>query len=201
MINHTENRKIILVIIILALLVGGIILIRRERQLMLTANMVKNAGNLPEISKAQFELIASQYLQPAHLLKKTGEVFSLDVVITAPGRKLDGADTIIKYDPKMVEVTDIKQGQFFTNYPRKTIDKVNGLIKMTGFSPKDANANGDNFIFFTIEAKALASGTAKFDFEFEKGRTNLSTVVERKTSRNLLGTVKGTAVSITGKLI
>ncbi len=198
MINHTENRKIILVIIILALLVGGIILIRRERQLMLTANMVKNSGNLPEVGKAQFELVASQYLQPAHLLKKTGETFSLAVVITAAGRQLDGADTIIKYDPKLVEVTDIIPGEFFTNYPRKTIDQVNGVIKMTGFSPKDANADGDNFIFFTIEAKALVSGTAKFDFEFEKGKTNLSTVVESKTSRNLLGKVTGATVSISG---
>lgn len=198
MINHTENRKIILVIIILTILIGGIFLIRRQRQLMLTANMVKNAGNLPEVGKAQFELVASQYLQPAHLLKKTGETFTLGVVITAPKRKLDGADTIIKYDPKMVEVTDIKQGEFFTNYPRKTIDKANGVIKMTGFTPKDTNANGDNFIFFTIEAKALASGTAKFVFEFEKGKTNLSTVVESRTSRNLLGTVAGATVSITG---
>lgn len=198
MINHRENRKIILIIIILALLIGGIFLIRRERQLMLTANMVKNAGTLPEVSKAQFELVASQFSLPAHLLKKTNETFSLDVVITAPGRKLDGADTIVKYDPKLVEVTDIKPGEFFSNYPRKTIDQVNGVIKMTGFSPKDVDADGDNFIFFTIEAKALTSGTAKFDFDFEKGKTNLSTVVESKTSRNLLGTVKGTTVSITG---
>lgn len=198
MINHTENRKIILVIIILALLVGGIILIRRERQLMLTANMVKNAGNLPEVSKAEFELIARQFILPAHLLKKKDETFNLDVVITAEGRKLDGADAIIKYNPQMVEVTDIKQGEFFTNYPRQTIDQANGVIKMTGFTPKDTNANGDNFVFFTIEAKALVSGTAKFDFEFEKGKTNLSTVVENKTSRNLLGIVAGATVSITG---
>lgn len=198
MINHTENRKIILVLIILAILIGGIFLIRRERQLMLTANMVNNAGVLPEISKAQFETVASQFIQPAHLLKKTYETFSLDVVVTAPGKILDGADTIIRYDPKLVEVTDITPGEFFTNYPRITIDKVIGVIKVTGFSPKDASLTGDNFIFFTLQAKALLNGSAKFDFDFEKGKTNLSTVVESKTSRNLLGTATGATVSISG---
>src|SRR3989338_2365765 len=198
MINHTENRKIILVIIILAILIGGIFLIRRERQLMLTANMVKNPGVMPEISKVQFELVAGQFIQPVHLLKKTGEIFSLDVVVTAPDKKLDGADTIIKYDPRLVEVTDITPGEFFTNYPRITIDKVIGVVKVTGFSPKDANLTGDNFIFFTLQAKALLKGSAKFDFDFEKGKTNLSTVVESKTSWNLLWTVAGATVSISG---
>lgn len=198
MTNHTENRKIILVIIVLVILIGGIFLIRRERQLMLTANMVKNAGSLPETSPIQFELVAGQFIQPVHLLKKVGDSFNLDIILTAPGRKLDGADTILKYDPSLVEVTDIKPGEFFTNYPRKTIDQVKGEVRVTGFSPKDSKANGDNFIFFTLEVKALKKGTAKFDFGFEKYKTNLSTVVENKTSRNLLGKVTGSTVSISG---
>lgn len=125
-----------------------------------------------------------------------GESFTITADFAAPGKKLDGADAVVLFDPAYLEIEEIADGIYFQEYPRKTIDPENGIIKVTAYRTEDNNPIRNSITLFSLKVRSLQRGATGLDFDFQKGKTNLSNVVEKGTSRNILGSVKNTKIII-----
>lgn len=133
-------------------------------------------------------------LKPATQTVSRGESMIMNVLIDAPGKVLDGADAIILYDPQVVNVSNIRNGKYFTQLPQATVDEQNGIIKVTGFSSGKETSNP---LFFSFTVSAYKPSEARFHVEYEPGRSDLSTLVERGTSKNILGSTQDAVITIT----
>jgi len=49
---------------------------------------------------------------------------------------------------------------------------------------------------FYLKVKALKAGETVLSFDYQEGRTNLSNVVEKGTSKNILGSVENARIVI-----
>lgn len=134
-------------------------------------------------------------LEPATLTVSKGESIIMNVLIDAPGKVLDGADAFILYDPQLVNVSNIANGEYFAQLPQATVDQQNGIIKVTGFSRGKGTSNR---LFFSFTVSATKPSQARFHVEYEPGRSDLSTLVERGTSKNILTGTTDAVVQIRG---
>lgn len=194
-----EKNRLTIVIFILVILVAGIFFIRKGRLAILNQSMQKTATSTGEVTPTPETLEGVYSISPARLIKNIGDEFNLDIVYMVADIKLDGADAIVRFDPQMLEVTDIKEGRVFESYPRKTIDNVKGLVKVTGFREIESERSSGDNVFFSLTVTAKRTGAVKVQFDFEEGKTNLSTLVQTKSSRNILGQTKFSAINIVTK--
>lgn len=192
-----DKNRLTIVIVILVILVTGILFLRRTRLALLNQSLNKTSGLEATITPQTLEGIYS--VNPPRLIKNIGDQFSLDIIYNVGETKLDGADAIVRFDPALLEVTDITEGKTFESYPRKTIDNVKGLVKVTGFREIENERTRKDNVFFSLAVTAKRTGAVKVQFDFEKDKTNLSTLVESKSSRNILGQTKFSAINIVTK--
>lgn len=130
---------------------------------------------------------------PTNVKLSVGQKDTMSVMVDAPRANLAGGDAVIRYDPQTVAVSDIVNGGFFDQLPRTTVDQQRGIIKVTGFSPT-LQETGATFFSFTLTA--LQPGQSQFHIEYEQDRSDLSTLVERGTSKNILTGVQDSVVRI-----
>lgn len=148
-------------------------------------------------------IIGRLFINPSRKNVKVGENFTLDVVFQTKGKILDGVDAIIRFDPAIITAEgdvshpiSVAVGSHFDSYPRQEVDNEVGVIKVSGYSPKDLSPVSTATSLFTINFQAKKKGTTNVTIDFERGRTNLSTLVERGTSKNILGVVGNAVITI-----
>jgi len=194
-----EQKKFGIVLLVLILLVGGFVAIRvfRERKLarQLTQNQVVSPSQIvspsPDVPPGVYTILPSQSTI------KSGATLALTVQFEAPGKKLDGSDVFLRFDPVFLDVNEnLVFGDYFSTYPRVTIDRVKGEVKVTGFRTNQTAPITTATAFFTIAFTGKQAGNTAVSFEFAKGKTNLTTLVEKGTSRNILGKVYPAAIRI-----
>lgn len=198
--NPAESKKIFLVTGVLAILLIGIFVIRWQRQKSLSQD-----GKTGEVTTAKktptptFEPVTGVYYAlPSQKSVKAGGKVSVNVAFVAEGKKLDGSDVILKFDPNfLVADKSLVFGDYFSNYPRKEVDNSKGIIKVTGFTPKKADPITVLTSLFTVTFQAKKTGTTKITFDFVKWATSTTTLVEKGTSKNLLGTANEAVLTIT----
>ena len=195
---QTEQKRIIIVIVLLIVLILGIFVVRGRNK----ANLEQKKN--PEITDNVTSIIEEQKDQNIIFLTsdktnlEVGEELSVNISFTAPGKKLFGSDVILLYDPDLLTTSEanITQGNFFGSYPRKTVDPINGIVKVNAFMANPENAVMKAYDIFSVKFKALKKGTARISLSFEKGKTNLTTLVEAETSMNILENTTGISISI-----
>ena len=183
----SEKTKIFIVAVILILLVGGIYFVRNRR--------IQNQSSQSQESEKTMEVVPTEMIENNIFSIRTdktsfqaGENFNAKILFKAPGKKIFGSDVILLYDPEFLSAnnTSISVGDFFDNNPRKTADGKNGIIKITSYGGKDQILDENPIELGSIDFKALKQGVSHIDFSFVKGKTNTSTLVEAKTSQNIL---------------
>ena len=190
----TELKKILLVVGILFVLLLVFFALRWQRSLMLKKvgdNTQKNA------EKTVSETVLPQTKEPSYLIGlspnpvQSGDVVNAEVIFDAAGKEVVGSDVIIKYDPTLLQIEEeIVPGKFFSSYLRKTVDNSLGILKVTGINPAgDGQKPGSPVVFFSVIFKTIKPGASVIKFDFKKGKTNTTTLVEKGTSRNILGLV------------
>jgi hypothetical protein len=126
-----------------------------------------------------------------------GQNFKVDVELssTSPAQ---GADLIVKYDPKVLELVKVKQeaatvGKVFTDYPANSADNsgiitISGVTPSTGFSGKG--------VFATLNFKVITKGKTNISFDYKMGSTTDSNVTESASGSDILGKVNNLEVLI-----
>lgn len=125
------------------------------------------------------------------------EVIPLYVDIDSGSRMLDGADVIIKFDPKVLEATSgaLQKGEIFDEYPLLSADMKNGLISVSGVNSKSGGFKGAGQ-FLIVNFKAKAKGETSLTVDFAKDVTSDSNLVEAATSKDILESVDNLSLQI-----
>lgn len=199
--NITEVRKILLVFGILLLLVFVVLYVRQVKQRILSSKLKRpSSQNTLSVTPTvtSFPLSGSYSLEPSVKTLKSGEKVSVQVVFVASGKRLDGADIILVFDPLYFEADpNLELTNFFTSFPRKTVDNKIGKIKVTAFQAKSQEPLSNPVTLLTVSFLAKKPGKTTINFDFQKGKTNTTTLVEHGTSRNILAGVVPVSLEIT----
>lgn len=114
----------------------------------------------------------------------------------ATTEQTDGADVILKYDPKVLQAMTINTGTIYPEYPIKTIDAVAGTISISGVSGTVATAFSDQGIFGNIEFKALRAGQTVVAVVYTAEATVDSNVLGSKAEKDILNKVQDLTINI-----
>ena len=118
-------------------------------------------GWLPEVAKAGGAWL---YLAPEPGNYKTGERFSLDVMIQAEGISVNAAQATIHFSPNKLKVVEIaRMDSIFSLWPKKPVwSNSAGEISFVGGLPSPGFLGAERV--FTVTFQAKASGRAKIYF-------------------------------------
>lgn len=111
--------------------------------------------------------------------------FTATISLDTRGCEVDAVDTIIQFDPGEFEITDIKTTEDFSTYPLKKIDNKQGEIKISGLADINKPISG-SLKLAELTIIPLESQEIELNFEFEKGSTVDSNIIEHKTAQDLL---------------
>ena len=116
---------------------------------------------------------ASFLLSPAQATMTVGELWGVEILLSTNEAKVDGADAILRYDPRMLRVLELQKGDLFEEYVAESVDGVKGEIRLSGltFDPRPKTG-----ILGTILFEPLSQGTTVVFFEFTPGATKDSNV-------------------------
>lgn len=201
--QNKDLGKILVVLLILAVLFLGIIWLRNKN-----TQVVKSPSETKKEDREQVTVqkptviptvnknVASYSLVPSQSKVNLGQNVVLSVNFDTLGKKIDGADAVLRFDPNFLESDkNIQPGDYFEVYPRKDVDNTGGFIKVSAFSVKNEDTKG-KITLFQVAFKAKKAGKTEVRVEFQKGTTNLSTLVEKDTSKNILGRVGNATIII-----
>lgn len=121
---------------------------------------------------------------------KVGETLRVSANIETGGHSIDGADLIVRYDPKILEATPggLIKGEILDEYPLLSLDAKSGVISISGISSLRKGYEGSGE-FAAILFKAKAPGKTEIEVDFEKGSTTDSNLVENSASKDILDSV------------
>lgn len=138
----------------------------------------------------------TMFFKPEKKSAAVGEEIDMAIFFQADKKVISGADAVIFYDPETLELISIETGDYFMLYPKKKADPDKKVIKITGYQSKDNKALPGVQRFATLKLKAKKKGLSQLSFDFKIGTTNRTTLVEKGTSRNLLGKVMGAEIEV-----
>lgn len=146
----------------------------------------KSTSPLPLVQNTSASVPRISLTTPQQTVQ-VGSIVPVTIVMDTGNKTISGADLIIKYDPKVLEVTknDLFAGKIFPEYPLLSVAPVQGLVAISGISSSTTGFTGSGE-FARVNFKAKSSGKTNLVINFEKGSTTTSNLVEIGTSRNIL---------------
>lgn len=131
---------------------------------------------------------------------KIGEKIPVAINIISD-KSTAGTDLIIKYDPNLLTVvtnsnnTPMIAGTIYDDYPVNKVDAKLGLITVSGITN---NVNGivSRGVFGIVIFQAKAAGVARVFFDFTKGATNDTNIIENQTAKDILEEVSSLDLKI-----
>jgi hypothetical protein len=197
--NIGEIKKIVLVIIVLVILLLSAVILNTQKRLSLIQKKETVKILQPTVipSPTLFETpgLYSINLTPASV--KVGEKVSAEVNFFAQDKVLDGSDVVLKFDPlSLIADKNIIKGDYFNIYPIVKVDNDKGEIRVSGFEAKKKSGMVNPATLFTVKFTTQKQGNATVSFDFVKGKTNKTTLIESKSSRNILGQAGSVVVGI-----
>ncbi len=128
---------------------------------------------------------------------KVGDNVELTVLFEAKGKRLDGADFVILFDPNVLTAIGFSEGKSFNIYPRKDIDNEKGVVKVTALdSTSNVPYGADKIVFGVLQMQVKSAGSTRVNFDFSAGGTNKTTLTEQGTSQNILGLAEGVTIRV-----
>lgn len=180
--------KIIFAIFALIILVELIYTIRTLSLPLPTLSVLKN-NTQKAVAKISLTASKSNF--------NVSDIIPVSVIIDSGSHQISGADLIVQYDPKVLEVTpaDLIKGKIFDQYPLAAVDASKGIVSISGVSSPKSNFNGTGQ-FALINLKAKTKGKTSLTVNFKKGSTISSNLAEIATATNVLEQVDNLELNI-----
>lgn len=157
--------------------------------------VIRNNKVLPTIVKSP--LVGKISLQTSNEIMKSGETGKFTVMFEAAGKKLDGIDMALRFDPRIINVMGFSEGNYFRLYPRKDINNTLGTVNVTALDPASSlPLDGSKTTLGVIQFTAKAPGTSQVNFDFITEATNKTVLTEQGTSQNILGSANGITITV-----
>lgn len=145
----------------------------------------------PVLVFAQTSAQAVLALDPSSGTLNQGCPFSVKVNLSTGGTDTDGTDAIILFDPTRLTGQNITNGTIYADFPGNNIDNVAGKVTISGLASTSSPFNGQGTlatINFLVQVNASV-GATQINFDFVKGSTTHSNVIQRGTIANILNSV------------
>ena len=209
-----DLSKIFIVVTILIFLLLGIFFLRiRGRAPVTQEEQGKPLTGQPTVIPTTAVVANSLLVLVSPQSVKVGENVRVVVAFYAPNSIISGSDVRLSYDPEFFSTTyDIDPpagGGYFSSMPRRELNTSLGIVKVTAFGGKNQKTLSPATIFsLNLTTKKATSnvaqatsnvaqaGTTEIKLDYQPGTTNLSTLVEKGTSKNILVSVKNAVVEI-----
>lgn len=146
------------------------------------------------VNEAPEALVPAISLQSPKTTIKVGEKVTVDINLSSISR-VDGADILINYDPKLLSAEPVAAGVIFRDFPVNRVDEAGGRITVSGITDASGGVLADG-LFGSLEFTAKASGTTRISLEFTPGSTADSNLTESGTGKDILEKVENLEVSI-----
>lgn len=181
--NLSQRQKFILILLVLVVLSFGFLYLRREKEVEVA---VVPTRPIEVIQPTPYPLSGSYGITLAKTNYNVGEKFTAAIEFTVEGREIFGTDVVLHFDPQILGAeSTLIVGDYFQNYPRQEVDNAKGLIKVTAFGANKEKPS-QNANVFSVTFTPKKAGVTAISFDFEERRTDLTTLVEEGTSRNIL---------------
>lgn len=125
---------------------------------------------------------------------KVGEKVTVDINLSS-GSRVDGADLVINYDPKILSAELVVAGAIFRDFPSNKVDEKLGRITVSGITDQIGGVLADG-LFGSVEFMAKKVGTARVSVEFTPGSTADSNLTESGTGQDILEKVNDLEINI-----
>lgn len=126
---------------------------------------------------------------------KVGEEFSVDLLVDAKNEAIHGIDAVINYDPAVLQAVRVEEANERFIFPRKMLTE--GTIIITALTDLNGSLNVGREVLAKIVFRAVSAGQTNLSFDFQKGSTVGSTVIEATKSANILTMVTPVVVAVT----
>lgn len=199
--KSVELKKIMIVCAILLVLVMGAVWLRMQRQSSVGEN---NQGGKTVVTKPVIPSVTLFETPGMYTITLSDDKVSLGGEVTAEltffadKKILDGSDVILRFNPQYLAVEEgsLTTGGYFDQYPVKITDNDSGLLKVSGYTLNTHAPMTAPEKFLSVTFRAKKKGATSLSLDFGRGKTEMSTLVESKTSRNLLGKAEKSDLTI-----
>ncbi|GAB4162820.1 MAG: hypothetical protein Fur003_5690 [Candidatus Dojkabacteria bacterium] len=123
-------------------------------------------------------------LYPASGKVVVGDTFTVDVLIDTEGKSTLQSKAVITFDPTRLEVVSAdRNNSLYTTYPvaDQSVDNTNGVVMVSGFTQSGAGTlyktNGAADVFVRIKFKALKTGAASIDWEYDGTQGQFQSII------------------------
>jgi hypothetical protein len=140
---------------------------------------------------------AEMYTQPLTVEVTQNKRFDIDVTLDAHNTVINGADSIIEFDPNMLKVVRISppSGQTVELSLMRHLVEGNKII-LTAFKSEVTENPTQEVVIARITLLPIKAGTTTLTFEHFPGTTKGSTIIKTEGSQNILDKVTNTTVII-----
>lgn len=140
---------------------------------------------------------ASMHLDPDTLSVLPDETFTVDVNIDAKGTIINGADSVIVYDPSFIRVIDVEQAAEVPEdfmLLRELVE--NDRVILTFVRTNYTDIPTGQMTIARVTMRQLKPGVTSLTLEHKPGTTQGSTIIDAATSENILDSVAGATVTL-----
>lgn len=137
---------------------------------------------------------AQMWLTPEVLTAPLDTKIEISLYLDAKNQVINGFDAVLNYDENVLSLNQVREEASLLFLRKKT---ENGKIYITA-----VKSNADQIPFTQIKMATLIFtpkkiGQTAITFDFQKGKTNASTIIKSGTSENILGQIKnGSQINI-----
>lgn len=138
--------------------------------------------------------ITTVSLQAPKTNLQVGEKVTVNINLSSSSR-VDGADLLINYDPKILSAQPVVAGVIFRDFPVSKVDEKLGRITVSGITDTSGGVLADG-LFGSVDFVTKAEGKAGISLEFSPGQTTDSNVIETGTGKDILEKVNNLELTI-----
>ena len=126
-----------------------------------------------------------------------GQQFQSKITLDTEGAATVGVDVLLKYDPAFLKITNVQNGEIYSQYPGKKIDNNVGSFGLSGIvSLDDEEGFSGSGTFATVVFEGVSAGTASVDFDFSPGVRSDSNVASMNSTDDSLSSATGATYAI-----
>lgn len=130
---------------------------------------------------------------------KKGEKLTLNINMSSKVKSI-GVDLVILYDPKLLTVTEtkngpVKTGEIFKDYPLNALDNKNGKITVSGITDISGGVLAQG-LFGSVDFVAKEKGKTTISLDFIPGSTADTNITESESGKDVLQKVENAVIQI-----
>ena len=139
---------------------------------------------------------AVMYLSMDEVKATKNKPFTVDVMLDAKGTIINGADSVLTFDPKKVRIDNVatSPSPSFLYFPK--VDKQKGRGIITAIKQTIDDTPTEVLRLASISVSPIAAGVTTIRFEHFPGKTNGSTAIRASDNVNILDTATGMNITI-----